>query len=103
MTEAEREAMEWLDWCLAPGNCTPTVVAHTTTLKAMLAGAGYHVPPKTKEVEVWRVEFAHDGRPCIKQADTEAMAAGFVLELGKRQDLYSHVHLTGPHKQTVPA
>jgi hypothetical protein len=37
MTDAENAALEWLDWCLAPGNCTPTVVAHADTLKVMLA------------------------------------------------------------------
>jgi hypothetical protein len=58
--------------------------------------------PRTKEVEVWRVEFARHGEPqCLQYLDVgaaELNAASF-----RHQNHLSCIRVTGPHKQMVPA
>lgn len=62
--------------------------------------------PRTKMVEVWRVEYArkYAGRWHAEMAQrlNEADAAEVVLELGRRQDIYDSFRVTGPHQQCVP-
>lgn len=63
--------------------------------------------PKTKEVEVWRVEYAEaspDGyipgcETHDSAADAESAARNFRMSI----PAYECVHVTGPHLQTVPA
>jgi hypothetical protein len=61
MTDAEKAAMEWLEgWVGLQSGPLGEVIdirraaEHARTLKAMLAGAGYHAAPRTKEV--WRLQ-----------------------------------------------
>ncbi len=64
--------------------------------------------PKTKEVEVWRIEYVWKPRgvgpwePTVAQYATEEMARshGHGLGLG---DNAACIRVTGPHKQMVPA
>jgi hypothetical protein len=58
--------------------------------------------PKTKEVEVWRVEFAGgNGLPYIDQRMGEETARELAHQ--RIREGASMVRVTGPHKQTVPA
>lgn len=104
MTEAERKAMEWLDWVIElhdySARATPAL-----TIKAMLAGAGYHAAPKTKEVEVevWHVEWSdgdipHTDDPYLQREHAERGADRRRVE-GRGQC----IRVTGPHKHRVSA
>lgn len=72
-------------------------------LLVILADAAESTLPKTKEVEVWRVEYAHWNGPRIAQVDTEGAAHSFAEHLRDAGRDHTCIHVTGPHKQTVPA
>lgn len=63
--------------------------------------------PAGAEVDVWHISYAAklggQWHPECAARNSEAAAAEYVLELGRRQDLYAFATVTGPHKQTVPA
>lgn len=143
MSDAEREALAWLDRYITSG-CSYEE-GHATTLKAMLSeprlpktheigesafvamfhaahkhGAGlsgsgmreayralyaHLTAPKTKEVEVWHVEFFNISNSIVgvkahtNLADAEVHAASY----RSMPSSFSCIRVTGPHKQTVPA
>ena len=68
--------------------------------EAMLAAAESTLP-KTKMVEVWRVEYATNGEPNIVSFLTENRARGWAQGTCSLPYV-SNVHVTGPHQQEVP-
>jgi hypothetical protein len=150
MTEAERKAMEWLDFeCerdyfgresaiklremlarpVLPEEPSRVLLAKIrdarflntygdnadiyTIERHILNEIHAHLTrPATREVEVWRVEWA-EWNPIlnggeylanVKQFYGEESAREYAYELGKRAYKPGHcVQVTGPHKQMVPA
>jgi hypothetical protein len=133
MTHEEKAALEFLDGCAGPWKEhiatlkamlarpvlpeIPTQAALYAMGQAWLDGKpnedcwpyvyralyAHLTAPKTKEVEVWRFEWAYDGvAGCFQAHDTaEAALADLKGSLGNKH--YSDRRVTGPHKQTVPA
>lgn len=66
----------------------------------LLARAAESTLPKTKMVEVWRVESAHEGCPCLSQYTNEQDARGWERS---PPSCYACIRVTGPHMQEVPA
>ncbi len=54
-----------------------------------------------KTVEVWRVEYAHQGRPKMLQFDSEAAARAWA-DYWQTDKEYACIRVTGPHQQEVP-
>jgi len=74
--------------------------AHLLVLEA--AAAHLATLPKTKEVEVWHVEYCNGCYPIAAVHTTRATAETQAEDLRSR--LYcSCVRVTGPHKHVVPA
>lgn len=78
---------------------------------AILAAAQAHLDtlPKTKMVEVWRVEFAQVKSQTL--ATWEAASAAFSTRAEAHQyaqivtgwSCTAHIKITGPHQQEIPA
>lgn len=58
--------------------------------------------PRTKEVEVWRVEYTSNHVPNVVQFDTRKRADEWVRGV-QGVSYVACVKITGPHLQTVPA
>jgi hypothetical protein len=58
--------------------------------------------PRTKMVEVWRVEYASNGLPCIVSFETRGGADGWVSGASGLAYI-ACIKVTGPHEQVVPA
>lgn len=63
--------------------------------------------PRFKEVEVWRVEWAHPGnkswKPYVAHYLTEWEATAKADSCCNHPENHACVRVTGPHKQRVPA
>lgn len=66
-----------------------------------------HLAKPTREVDVWRVEYAEaspDGYiPSCETHDTAAEAESAARNFHLSAPAYECIRVTGPHKQTVPA
>lgn len=75
---------------------------------AVLVAAAESTLPKTKMVEVWRLEYAHRGIPCAEVYQAKHHADGRAAELKANRDgsrevpAFSCIRVTGPHQQEVP-
>lgn len=62
--------------------------------------------PKTKIVDVWRIEYAWkapDGwKACIYQGEDEATMLRYASDIRRQPHTYACVKMTGPHKQEKP-
>ena len=58
--------------------------------------------PATKEVEVWRVEYAQRTLPFSASFHTSREADEYLVTVARWPDV-ACIRVTGPHKQTVPA
>lgn len=92
---ALEKAIEWLEERHNPEG--PTVAI-------LLAAARAHLDtlPRTKMVEVWRVEGAIHGSPHICNASTRDEAERIARNHRATPD-FACVKVTGPHQQCVPA
>lgn len=75
--------------------------------ETIVAAARVHLDtlPRTKMVEVWRVEWAYQGRngdwdACCETQFTKAQADEFAASLKHH---CACIKVTGPHQQCVPA
>lgn len=151
MTDAEKDALKWLDRMLACSNPGTDAERSVLTLKAMVAehripsaglkiwvwrngdhflaysheypcvsphgdpctlgepaGYAFLLPsfpraPKTKTVEVWHVEWADGSIPHIDDPYLSRDFAERGAQLRRDEGRGQCIHVTGPHKQTVPA
>jgi hypothetical protein len=90
-------------------NGQPWVVVPAEAQRAIVAAAHTHLAamPKTKIVEVWRVEYAQetDGFSPVCQTFTNPNSARNEAERLRSSQYrrYACIHVTGPHQQEVPA
>ncbi len=95
-----REALQHVHRVFAnQGGCTVAVMADDLRI---LRDAAESTLPKTKMVEVWRVEFAGAamGLPYIEQDRTREEAEQQARK--RRSEGATCVKVTGPHMQEVP-
>jgi hypothetical protein len=109
MSMDAKKLKEALDKLHQPANSMSlgAVCVSHDALKTVLAAAESHLAtlPRTKEVEVWRIEYAaKDGDEwltCCKTYKRRDLAyRAFQDHLCAR---YQCVKVTGPHKQEIPA
>ena len=80
---------------------------YKASLRAIFAAAEAHLStlPRTRMVEVWRVEWAvkrgnGEWRACADHFDTETRANAQALSF--ERDAFHCIRVTGPHTQEVP-
>lgn len=75
----------------------------STHMQELIAAAREHLQtlPRTKEVEVWHVEFTCDGLPDVEVYSTRERADKEARDL--TDEIFECVRVTGPHKHVVPA
>jgi hypothetical protein len=80
------------------------VVNKSEEMITLLAAAAAYLAtlPKTKMVEVWRVEFSRAGMAFCCQFD-DLDTAEVNAESFRHQPHLSCIRVTGPHQQEVPA
>ncbi len=86
-----------------------TVTVYIDDFETLREAARAHLAtlPKTKEVKVWRVEYAEaapDGWMAeCETCDTLEEAETYAANLRSSAPAYDCIRVTGPHKQRVPA
>jgi hypothetical protein len=91
------------------GGWGPSDLRAAERLLVDAANAHLSTLPKTKEVEVWRVEFAGcvatalaEWRPMMRTF-TDRVNAESMADSMRGDKSFACIRVTGPHKQTVPA
>lgn len=86
-----------------PGYHTVDVSTQHWAIIESAARAYLATLPRTREVEVWHVEYVNDDdSPTIAVIADKVIAEGRALRFTE-QRRFRHVRVTGPHKHVIPA
>jgi hypothetical protein len=101
------EALSFYDWLAhRPSSQNPHLTMIVDAAKVYVSTL-----PKTKMVEVWRVEYAEwcsflnggEWKPITRTALNETSAQEIAADYAKRPGERACIKVTGPHQQEVPA
>jgi hypothetical protein len=102
MTQEEREAVEWVRAMKDTTRPGSDAERHAATAIRMLSRPA----PRTKEIEVWHVEYVQrmNGAWCpeVELRFSPGMAEARANKL-RELSVCACIRVTGPHKQEVPA